>query len=375
MSESTAQQREIWKQFECNPGAMTVIDFGPDRIQVAPPAVDAFHALASALLSHGYQIRVDDTDSYCCRAIKGGTGHSLHSFGIAIDVNWDTNPFKETPDGREVRFSDKATQQERAQDVKLGHADTDMTPEMINDVRAIKTNNAKMVFEWGGNWKDRKDTMHFELDVTPADLQTGIDWNTVKKSRDPKATAAAGGSEIQVSNQLETGARGDDVRKLQLSLAQRGYPIGDVDGIYGNQTATAVRAFQASQGLSQTGIADAATLRAVETPAQQIGGTAMKPDDVLRAIFGALLGGQPTGAAAPHPSQAGAASTQDILQLVLNALIASQAGTGSAAKPAAPQARRPPPPLPPRPGLRWCYRPLINGSVEMPWRERRQHWP
>jgi peptidoglycan hydrolase-like protein with peptidoglycan-binding domain len=337
MSESTTQQREIWKQFECNPGAMTVIDFGPDRIRVAPPGVDAFHALASVLLSHGYQIRVDDTDSYCCRAIKGGTGRSLHSYGIAVDVNWDTNPFKETPDSRNVRFSDKPTQQERAQDVKLGHADTDMTPEMINDVRAIKTNNGKSVFEWGGNWTTLKDTMHFELDVTPADLQTGIDWNSVKKSREPKAKDGPEAPGGPVSNQLALGARGDDVKKLQLALGQRGFPVGDVDGIYGNQTANAVRAFQASQGLSQTGTGDGATLRAIGAPTQQPGGMAMKPEDVLRLIFGALLGGQQAGALTPpasHPG--GATSVQDVLQLVLNALITNQPTAVGAVKPVGP---------------------------------------
>src|SRR5215475_6443424 len=138
MGQTTAQQRESWKQFECNPDLMTVIYFGPDRVRVAPAAVDAFRALASVLLANGYRIRVDDTDSYNCRAIKGGTGRSLHSYGIAIDVNWDTNPFKETPDDRTVRFSDKATQDARGQDVKLGIADTDMTKDMIDDVLEIK---------------------------------------------------------------------------------------------------------------------------------------------------------------------------------------------------------------------------------------------
>src|SRR5215470_2018888 len=187
MGQTTAQQRELWKQFECNQDAMTVIDFGPDRVRVAPPAVDAFRALASVLLAHGYQIRVDDTDSYNCRAIKGGTGKSLHSYGIALDINWNTNPFKETPDDRTVRFSTKSAQSERAQDVKVGVADTDMTPDMIEDVLAIKTKNGQRVFEWGGNWKDRKDAMHFELDVSPAELQAGIDWSTVKQPRTVKA--------------------------------------------------------------------------------------------------------------------------------------------------------------------------------------------
>lgn len=334
MSQTTAQQRESWKQYECNEDAMAVIDFGPDRIRVAPATVDAFHALASVLLANGYQIRVDDTDSYNCRAIKGGTGKSLHSFGIAIDVNWNTNPFKETPDDRAVRFSEKATQDERAQDVKLGIADTDMTQAMIADVLAIKTNNKQTVFEWGGNWKDRKDTMHFELDVSPADLQTGIDWTTVKPPRSAKAIEHTDDVPIQAAKQLLVGSRGDDVKQLQLALARGGYTVGDVDGIFGTQTAAAVRAFQASRGLPQTGIADDATLRAMTLPAQQTEGVTMKPEDILRAIFGALLASQPTGpSTTPAIKPAGTPSAQDILSGVLNALIAKQ---GVSAQPGQP---------------------------------------
>ncbi|MFL6928464.1 MAG: hypothetical protein ACJ8FK_01005, partial [Xanthobacteraceae bacterium] len=69
MSQTTSQLREAWKEFECNPDRMRVINFGPDRIRVAPQAADAFHSLSLVLLAHGYQIRVDDTDSYNCRAI------------------------------------------------------------------------------------------------------------------------------------------------------------------------------------------------------------------------------------------------------------------------------------------------------------------
>jgi hypothetical protein len=352
MGETTAQQRETWKAFECNPDAMTIIDFGPARIRVAPPTVDAFHALASVLLFHGYEIRVGDTDSYNCRAIKGGIGKSLHSYGIAVDVDWDTNPFKETPNKRAVKFSDKATQEDRAQDVKLGIADTDMTQAMIDDVLAIKTNNKKTAFRWGGDWNDRKDAMHFEMDVTPADLETGIDWSTVKQLRPAKAVEGtvaavkavddAGNAAPQGTSQLATGARGDAVRTLQQNLATRGLPVGTIDGIYGSQTEAAVRAFQAAQGLRQTGIADTATLQAVGAPLQQqTGGTAMNPENVLRAIFGALLGSPPGSPAALTANQPQATATvQDIALLVLNALMANQSVAVPGAKP--PAAAAPP---------------------------------
>lgn len=180
MSESTSQQRESWRAYECNQSQMTRIPFGPDEILVAPPTVDAWRALEAVLKEHQYDIRPSDTDSYNCRNIKGGSGKSLHSYGIALDVNWRTNPYKRTSDGRAVRFSNEATQAERARDVRAGRADTDMTRAMIDDVLAIRTNNGEQVFEWGGFWTTVKDAMHFEIDVTPDDLATGIDWETVR---------------------------------------------------------------------------------------------------------------------------------------------------------------------------------------------------
>jgi hypothetical protein len=181
MPKTTSQLRALWQQFQCAVAGMVTISFGPDRIRVSPPTVEAWEALAAVMLNHGYKIRTQDTDSYNCRHITGGTGLSLHSFGIALDVNWSTNPFRNHPGEREVRFSDKPTQDERASDVSRGIADTDMTPAMIADIEAIKTRDGIQVFEWGGRWKDLKDCMHFELDVSPDELARGIDPDSVRR--------------------------------------------------------------------------------------------------------------------------------------------------------------------------------------------------
>jgi hypothetical protein len=55
-----------------------------------------------------------------------------------------------------------------------------MTPDMISDVRAIKTKAGERVFVWGGDWNSVKDCMHFEIDIAPHDLAVGIDWGTVR---------------------------------------------------------------------------------------------------------------------------------------------------------------------------------------------------
>ncbi|MCW5736398.1 MAG: M15 family metallopeptidase [Enhydrobacter sp.] len=179
MPRSTQEQRELWHDFECAESRMVVIPFGPDRIRVAPVTADAWQALAAVFAHHNYVIRTSDTDSYNCRDIKDGTGKSLHSFGIALDVNWNTNPWRDHAGTRAVRFSSKATQQERAEDVRLGVADTDMTEALIASAQRIRTKAGLQVFEWGGSWKTVKDCMHFEIDVSPEELAAGVDTATV----------------------------------------------------------------------------------------------------------------------------------------------------------------------------------------------------
>ncbi|QSX78057.1 M15 family metallopeptidase [Agrilutibacter solisilvae] len=179
MSKTTPQLRSAWKEFECDEDSMMLIPFGPDKIRVVPPAAEAFEALAAVMHHHGYEIRPKDTDSYNCRKITGGSGKSLHAYGIALDVNWTTNPYRDHEGTRAVRFSDKDTQDERALDVKAHHADTDMTEAMIADVRNIRTREGRPIFEWGGSWNSVKDCMHFELDVSPQELAAGLDPATV----------------------------------------------------------------------------------------------------------------------------------------------------------------------------------------------------
>ncbi len=191
MPRTTEEQRQLWRDFECAEDKMIVVPFGPDRIRVAPVTADAWQALAAVMAHHRYAIRTTDTDSYNCRTIKDGTGRSLHSYGIALDVNWQTNPWRDHQGTRPVNFSSKLTQLERAEDVRVGIADTDMTKEMIESVLRIQTKAGLRVFEWGGGWQTVKDCMHFEIDVSPADMSAGIDTRTVEGWNTFVANAAA----------------------------------------------------------------------------------------------------------------------------------------------------------------------------------------
>ena len=56
------------------------------------------------------------------------------------------------------------------------------------------------------------------------------------------------------------GSTGDEVRRIQQKLSDLGYSVGSVDGIYGQKTQSAVKAFQRNVGLTADGIAGPATL-------------------------------------------------------------------------------------------------------------------
>ena len=65
---------------------------------------------------------------------------------------------------------------------------------------------------------------------------------------------------------LTQGSSGEDVRKLQQALIDAGYSVGasGADGIYGANTANAVRQYQQANGLSVDGIYGAKTQAAVQ---------------------------------------------------------------------------------------------------------------
>ena len=61
------------------------------------------------------------------------------------------------------------------------------------------------------------------------------------------------------------GSQGDDVKRLQQTLIDKGYDVGTAgaDGIYGAQTAAAVKRYQQAQGLDVDGIAGQQTQTAL----------------------------------------------------------------------------------------------------------------
>lgn len=153
MGLSTSQLRSAWAP-PCAASSFVTIDLhGEGRVTVDPRMREAVQRLNDILIKWNYRTRKNDTGAYNCRQITGGSGYSLHAYGIALDINWTTNPYGP-------------------------NLVTDMPQGMVNEITALRTNNGKRVWEWGGSWSGNKDAMHYEADCAPADLATGIAGST-----------------------------------------------------------------------------------------------------------------------------------------------------------------------------------------------------
>ena len=149
---STAELRILWAP-ACTPPFARYTLHGGGVVTVDVLVVDALKALNAVLIDWDYRTRRADTGAYNCRQITGGTNYSLHAYGTAIDINWQTNPYGH-------------------------HLITDMPIGMIEDIEAIETVGGVQVWRWGGRYSNNKDAMHFEVVASPAELARGIQSQT-----------------------------------------------------------------------------------------------------------------------------------------------------------------------------------------------------
>jgi hypothetical protein len=170
--------RQAWQADYCRKDHLvraSLLGAQPGRFN--PRTLPAWRALEAALSAHGYQATY--ADSFACRQIKNPTPASVgvasfHSFGIALDIDPPCNPDRTNPTGRKVRFSSRSTREERCADVRARTADTAFTEDEVRAVESIRTVDGLPLFRWGGRWRSKLDTMHFEIRVTPEQLARGV---------------------------------------------------------------------------------------------------------------------------------------------------------------------------------------------------------
>ena len=132
--------------------------YGSGAVYVKTAIVPAVRALDKVLIAYSYYTRAADTGAYNCRLNTSGTSYSTHAYGIALDINWQSNPYSRYLRTDMLRYGDGR---------------------MPHRICAIRTNNGKQVWNWGGFWSGNKDAMHYEIVCTPSDLRTGINLATV----------------------------------------------------------------------------------------------------------------------------------------------------------------------------------------------------
>ncbi len=127
---TTEQLRKLWGP-ECLDWSESVVItvHSGAVIRCHPLCQEMFEAIDSVMAAFGYHPRREDTGCLYCRRITGGEDLSLHSFGIACDYSWRTNPY-----GRRLI--------------------TDMPRPMVEAIEAIRTKGGHRVCRWGGDWND-----------------------------------------------------------------------------------------------------------------------------------------------------------------------------------------------------------------------------
>jgi hypothetical protein len=181
------------------------------------------------LQSYGYIVRV--AGCFNCRP-NTSNSHipSNHSWGTALDINPDTNPYSPKSVNRLI---------------------TDMPKPMITAIKKIKTKGygGVQVFSWLGEAITIKDAMHFEIIATPTELASGIDLGL-------------GGTDVNEPTTYPTiriGSQQTKVNKeLQKQLNEEGAQLV-VDGDFGQRTQAAVLNYQLSHGLKADGVVGPAT--------------------------------------------------------------------------------------------------------------------
>jgi D-alanyl-D-alanine carboxypeptidase len=180
--------------------------------------------LIDATENRGYLGKPGQCGAYNCRPIGGTRTASNHSWGLAVDWNWQDNPY--TSSGR--------------------NSIPGWMPPLWN----------RYGFAWGGNYRgSKKDYMHFEFMGSPgeADQMTGLAARELGGGAGPPAPAPAPATGPAGLPSLEIGQSGPAIASLQRFCNAFNWvpalPLLRVDGDYGPKTADVLRRAQLQMGV------------------------------------------------------------------------------------------------------------------------------
>lgn len=149
-------------------------------------------------------------------------GQSIHNFGLAIDY------------------------------VLVNEDDTNVSWTVNKQWRRVGAIGKQLGFQWGGDWTSFRDYPHL-------DLQRGMSLANLRAGRLPSLPS------VPSRSYLGQGDTGADVTAMQAALVKSGFTT-DVDGTFGQGTESALRAFQAANGLTVDGLYGASSKRLLGSP-------------------------------------------------------------------------------------------------------------
>lgn len=230
---STTQLRSAWGPACAAVRGTKVTLHGGAVVTVDKRIVPAVLALNAIFAKWNYKATPPDCGAFVCRRITGGTGYSLHAYLIAIDVNWQANPYT------------------------TGALVTDMPRGMVDQITALRTNSGAPVWGWGGNYRSIKDAMHYEIVCTPGDLATGIKDAALPPLTDDQKALVFLSAKAHAAKLPELGR---DRRPHRRSVVKLQQLLGMTrTGVYGTATRAKVKGVQAFFGLPVTGVVDVDT--------------------------------------------------------------------------------------------------------------------
>lgn len=188
------------------------------------PVKAVFHYLVEQFNSRVEQLSHPGNWGYAYRPISGSNTVSNHGSGTAIDLNAPRHPL-----GKSGTFNSG----------QVGE---------INNILA----ELHPVVRWGGNYTGRKDEMHFEINADAGNVAAVAE-------RLPKGDGGPVPPSPPGRPALRKGSTGEHVRLVQRYLGIT------VDGIFGDQTDSAVRRYQATQRLTVDGIVGPHTWARIES--------------------------------------------------------------------------------------------------------------
>lgn len=137
-----------WQSTNLKPFSITGANGKKLNLRVYAPAAVAFQGFLADLQATGYPIYNVGSANY--RTKRGGSGLSEHSYGTAIDINGELADIDGDHDHDEVSPRNPFS----------NTLQTDL-PENISQLAA------KWGLSWGGDWRGKKDAMHFEYTGIP----------------------------------------------------------------------------------------------------------------------------------------------------------------------------------------------------------------